>query len=60
MNYEQGNDCQFSVPRSKFSCSLAAALLNGLFEHPASRSCAIAIRKITVDFQRKLSFSTAC
>jgi hypothetical protein len=26
MNYEQGNDAHFSVHRSKFSCSPAAAL----------------------------------
>jgi hypothetical protein len=40
--------------------SSAAALLDGHFEHPASRSCAIAIGKITVDFERKLNFSLAC
>jgi hypothetical protein len=32
-------------------------LLDGLFEHPASRSCAIAIRKITVDFLAQIEFS---
>ena len=44
----------------RLASSLAAAALDGHFEHPASRSCAITIRKITVDFERKLSFSTAC
>ena len=44
----------------RLASSLTAAALDGHFEHPASRSCAIAIRKITVDFERKLSFSTAC
>jgi len=33
---------------------------SGLFEHPASRSCASTIPKITVGFERKLSFSAAC
>jgi hypothetical protein len=40
--------------------SLAAAALDGHFEHPASRSCDITIRKITVNFEQKLSFSAAC
>ena len=35
--------------------SLAAAALDGLFEHPASCSCTITIRKITVRFERQLS-----
>jgi hypothetical protein len=43
-----------------FASSLVAALLDGLFEHPANHSCAITIRKITVDFEHKLSFPTAC
>jgi hypothetical protein len=44
----------------RLASSLAAAALDGHFEHPASRSCAIIIRKITVDFEHKLSFPTAC
>jgi hypothetical protein len=36
------------------------ALLDGHFEHPASRSCAITIRKITLDFEQQLSLSEAC
>jgi len=36
--------------------SSAAALLDGHFEHPSSRSCAIAIRKITVDFSAQIEF----
>ena len=58
-----------------FASSLAAALFgtrrvsahqgwagekSGHFEHPASRSYAITIRKITVDFEHKLSSSAAC
>jgi hypothetical protein len=37
MNYEQGTmfASPFRVHRSRFSCSLAAALLDGIFEHPA-------------------------
>jgi hypothetical protein len=34
--------------------------VDGHFEHPASRSCASTIPKITVGFERKLSFSVAC
>jgi len=40
--------------------SLAAAALDGHFEHPASRSCADTIPKITVGFEHKLSFPAAC
>jgi hypothetical protein len=32
---------------------------SGHFEHPESRSCAITIRKITVCFEYKMSFSEA-
>jgi hypothetical protein len=35
MNKETIVTSAFRVHRSKFSCSLAAALLDGLFEHPA-------------------------
>jgi hypothetical protein len=41
----------------RLASSLAAALLDSLFEHSASRSCAITTRKITGDFEHKLSFS---
>jgi len=37
-----------------------AALLDGHFEHPASRSCVITIRKIAVYFEQQLSLSEAC
>jgi hypothetical protein len=37
-----------------------AALLDGHFEHPASRYYAITTRKITVDFEPKLTFHAAC
>jgi hypothetical protein len=40
--------------------SLAAAALDGHFEHPASRFSDITLRKVAVDFEQKLSFSTAC
>ncbi len=40
--------------------SLAAALLDGLFEHPASCSCVNATRKNTAGFERKLSFPASC
>jgi len=43
----------------RLASSLAAALLNSLFEHPASRSCVNATRKITAGFEHKLSFSAA-
>jgi len=36
MNKETIVTSAFRVHRSKFSCSLAAALLDGLFEHPAN------------------------
>jgi hypothetical protein len=35
---------------------LAAALLDGLFEHPASHYYSMTIRNITVSFERKLRF----
>jgi hypothetical protein len=38
MNKETMVTSAFCVHRSKLSYSLAAALLNGLFEHPAGRS----------------------
>jgi hypothetical protein len=44
----------------RLASSLAAAALDGHFEHPASRSCASTVPKITVGFERKLSFSAAC
>jgi len=44
----------------RLASSLAAAALDGHFEHPASRSCASTIAKITVGFERKLRFSAAC
>jgi hypothetical protein len=44
----------------RLASSLAAAALDGHFEHPASRSCASTIPEITVGFERKLSFSAAC
>jgi len=37
MNKETIVTSAFRVHRSKFSCSLAAALLDGLFEHPAEK-----------------------
>ena len=40
--------------------SLAAALPDGHFEHPASRSRAIATCKIKVVAEHKLSFSASC
>ena len=40
MNKETIVTSAFRVHRSKFSCSLAAALLDGLFEHPA-RHCPV-------------------
>ena len=43
----------------RLASSLAAAALDGHFEHPAIRSCDIAICKKTVDFEQKLSFSVA-
>jgi hypothetical protein len=39
---------------------LAAAALDGHFEHPASRSGTIPIHKFTVDIEQKLSFPTSC
>jgi hypothetical protein len=44
----------------RLASSLAAAALDGHFEHPASHSCIRTIPKITVGFERKLSFSVAC
>jgi len=44
----------------RLASSLAAAALDGHFEHPASHSCIHTIPKITVGFERKLSFSVAC
>jgi hypothetical protein len=38
MNKETIVTSAFHVHRSKFSCSLAAALLSGLFEYPADYS----------------------
>ena len=34
---------------ARLASSLAAALLDGLFEHPANRMCASTARKITVE-----------
>jgi hypothetical protein len=44
----------------RLTSSLAAAALDGHFEHPASRSCAITTRKITVGIEHKLSFPVIC
>jgi len=44
----------------RLASSLAAAALDGHFEHPANRSCGITIRKVTVNLEHKLSFSAAC
>jgi len=44
----------------RLASSLAAAPLDGHFEHPASRSCGITIRKVTVNFEQELSFSAVC
>jgi hypothetical protein len=44
----------------RLASSLAAAALDGHFEHPANRSCASTIPEITVGFERNLSFSAAC
>jgi hypothetical protein len=44
----------------QLASSLAAALLDGLSEHPASYSGVNATRKNTAGFERKLSFSSAC
>jgi hypothetical protein len=43
MNYEQGTmfTSSFRVHRSRFSCSLAAALPDGLFEHPETIEASI-------------------
>jgi hypothetical protein len=41
----------FRVHRSKFSCSLAAALLDGLFEHPAGVSSCCATRHVHPSFE---------
>jgi hypothetical protein len=50
----------FRVHHSKFSCSLAAALLDDLFEHPAGYSGTIAIREITATHRAKPSFPATC
>src|ERR1043165_10135134 len=44
----------------RLASSLAAAALDGLFEHPANRSCANTIPTITGGFWHKLSFPVAC
>ena len=44
----------------RLASSLAAAALDGLFEHPASRPYSMTIRNIAVNFEQKLSFSTTC
>jgi hypothetical protein len=44
----------------RLASSLAAALLDSLFEHPASRFNAVSTRKITMNFEHKLSLSAAC
>jgi hypothetical protein len=44
----------------RLASSLAAALLDSLFEHPAIRSCASIISAITVGFEDELSFAEAC
>jgi hypothetical protein len=40
----------------RLASSLAAAALDGLFEHPASHSYNMTIRNIAVNFEQKLSF----
>jgi hypothetical protein len=45
-----------TYPSVRLASSLAAAALDGHFEHLASRFCATTIRKITVDFEQKRSF----
>ena len=40
--------------------SLAAAALDGHFEHPVNRSFNITVRKIAVNVEQKLSFPAAC
>jgi hypothetical protein len=40
----------------RLASSLAAAALDGLFEHPASHYYSMTIRNITVSFERKLRF----
>jgi hypothetical protein len=44
----------------RLASSLAAAALDVLFEHPASRPYNKTIRNIAVNFEQKLSFSTTC
>jgi hypothetical protein len=44
----------------RLASSLAAALLDGLFEHPAGYSGAIAIREITAAHRAKPSFPAVC
>ena len=44
----------------RLASSLAAALLNGLFEHPVNRSYTITTCKVKVVVERKLSFSAFC
>jgi hypothetical protein len=44
----------------RLASSLAAAALDGLFEHPASRLYSMTICNIAVNFEQKLSFSTTC
>jgi hypothetical protein len=46
--------------RYLLASSLAAAALDSHFEHPALRSCNVTVRKVTVKFEEKLSFSAAC
>jgi hypothetical protein len=44
----------------RLASSLAAALPDGLLEHPAMRSCASIIPAITVEFEDKLNVSATC
>jgi hypothetical protein len=44
------------TPRLLARCGRA----DGLFEHPANPFSDITLRKVTVDFEQKLSFPTAC
>jgi hypothetical protein len=44
----------------RLASSLAAAVLDSIFEHPASRPYNMTIRNFAVNFEQKLSFSTTC
>jgi hypothetical protein len=46
--------------RYAFASSLAAALLDGHFEHPAGYSDTVPMRNITTGIAQKPSFSAVC